>query len=229
MDGALSSFTDIALASAPEAQKQVISQYVTSPYSAKEDIKEIKNMPKLIIHSKEDKSIPFSQGKTVFDNASQPKEFWIYEGEHLESATKYPELLIQKINNLTNISTENKEQEKYHTLNITISNLKNSTGKIQLQLNDLLGNKVASMTEKIVQNQCSISFENIESGKYSIQYYHDENNNNKLDTNPNGIPTEGYGFSNNAIGTYGPPSIEDKTMVISDNISIILKPEYLHF
>ena len=225
LDGALSSFTDIALVSAPEAQKQVIAQYVISPYSAKEDIKEIINMPKLIIHSKEDKSIPFSQGETVFENASQPKEFWVYEGEHLESATKYPELLIQKINNLTNI----KEQEKYHTLNITISSLKNSNGNIHLQLNDLSGKKIASMTEKIVKNQCNISFENIESGKYSIQYYHDENNNNKLDTSPNGIPTEGYGFSNNAMGTYGPPSIEDKTMIISDDKSIILEPEYLHF
>ena len=78
LDGALSSFTDIALLSAPEAQKQIIAQYVTSPYSAKEDIKEIINMPKLIIHSKGDKSIPFSQGKTVFENAYQPKEFWIY-------------------------------------------------------------------------------------------------------------------------------------------------------
>jgi predicted esterase len=59
LDGPMSSFTDIAIASSPEEQKEVIEQYVTSPYAAKDDIKDIKNMPKLIIHSKEDESIPF--------------------------------------------------------------------------------------------------------------------------------------------------------------------------
>ena len=100
LDGTISSFTDMALLSAPEEQKAMIAQYVTSPYSAKNDIKKIKDLSKLIIHSKEDKSVPFSQGETVYNNASEPKEFWIYEGEHLEAAVKYSELLIQKIANL---------------------------------------------------------------------------------------------------------------------------------
>jgi uncharacterized protein (DUF2141 family)/fermentation-respiration switch protein FrsA (DUF1100 family) len=229
LDGTISSFTDMALLSAPEEQKSIIAQFVTSPYSAKEDIKKIKNMPKLIIHSKEDKSVPYSQGITVFENASQPKEFWVYEGEHLESTTKYPELFIQKINSLAKNPSDISEQGKYHTLNITISNLINSNGKILLQLNDSSGNKVAGITKEIVKNNCIMLIDNIESGKYTIQYFHDENNNKNLDTNPNGIPTEGYGFSNNAIGNYGPPPIEDQLMVISKNKSILLKPVYLNF
>ena len=104
LDGALSSFTDIALLSVPAEQRKMIAQYVTSPYSAKNDIKEIDNLPKLIIHSKEDKSVPFSQSEIVYNNASEPKEFWIYNGEHLESAINYPELFIQKINSITNSS-----------------------------------------------------------------------------------------------------------------------------
>ncbi len=104
LDGALSSFTDIALLSVPAEQRQMIAQYVTSPYSAKNDIKQIENLPKLIIHSKEDKSVPFSQGETVYNNASEPKEFWVYNGEHLKSAINYPELFIQKINSITNSS-----------------------------------------------------------------------------------------------------------------------------
>ncbi|OFX26877.1 MAG: alpha/beta hydrolase [Bacteroidetes bacterium GWA2_31_9b] len=102
LDGTISSFTDMALLSVPEEQKSTIEQYVTSPYSAKNDIKEIKNIPKLFIHSKEDKSVPFSQGETVFNNALEPKEMWIYNGEHLESAIIYSEILIQKTNNLLN-------------------------------------------------------------------------------------------------------------------------------
>ena len=39
-----------------------------------------------------------------------------------------------------------------------------------------------------------------------VPLYNDENMNGKLDTNWLGIPTEGYGFSNDAKGMLGPPS-----------------------
>jgi uncharacterized protein (DUF2141 family) len=38
---------------------------------------------------------------------------------------------------------------------------------------------------------------------------HDENENSKMDFNFLGMPLEGYGFSNDASGTFGPPSFED--------------------
>ncbi|MEE4198063.1 MAG: alpha/beta fold hydrolase [Bacteroidales bacterium] len=100
LDGTISSFTDMALRSVPENQKAMIAQYVTSPYSAKEDIKEIKNIKMLFIHSKEDNSVPFSQGKRVFDNATGSKELWVYKGKHLTSATNLTDEFIQKINTL---------------------------------------------------------------------------------------------------------------------------------
>jgi uncharacterized protein (DUF2141 family) len=50
---------------------------------------------------------------------------------------------------------------------------------------------------------------NLQNGKiYAIAAYHDANGNEKLDENFFGIPKEGYGFSNNARGTFGPPSFE---------------------
>ncbi len=100
LDGTISSFTDMALLSAPEVQKPMIAQYVTSPYSAKEDIKAIKDLPKLFIHSKSDQSVPFEQGKLVYENAAEPKEFWEYEGNHIDAASKYANVYIQKINSL---------------------------------------------------------------------------------------------------------------------------------
>lgn len=102
LDGTISSFTDMALLSAPEEQKPMIAEYVTSPYSAKTDIKEIENLPKLIIHSTEDKSVPYTQGKLVYNNALEPKELWEYEGNHLDAIVKFPKLIIQKINSLLN-------------------------------------------------------------------------------------------------------------------------------
>lgn len=97
LDGTISSFTDMALLSAPKEQKAIISQYVTSPYSAKEDIKYIKSIPKLFIHSQQDKAVPFSQAESVYSNAYAPKDFWVYEGKHLESASKFQKEYIKKI------------------------------------------------------------------------------------------------------------------------------------
>jgi fermentation-respiration switch protein FrsA (DUF1100 family) len=97
LDGTIRSFTDMALLSVPKEQKEMISTYVTSPYSAIEDIKHIESIPKLFIHSKEDKSVPFSQAEAVYSNAHEPKVFWVYEGKHLESVSKFQKEYIQKI------------------------------------------------------------------------------------------------------------------------------------
>ncbi|EDN70701.1 conserved hypothetical protein, secreted [Beggiatoa sp. PS] len=43
---------------------------------------------------------------------------------------------------------------------------------------------------------------------YAVAAYHDTNGNEELDKNFFGIPKEGYGFSNNARSTFGPPSFE---------------------
>lgn len=102
LDGAMSSFTDMALMSAPESQKEMIANFVTSPYSAIEDIKDLESTPKLIIHGLNDKSVPFAQGKAVFTNAKEPKTFWEYDGDHLDSAAKYPAEYLRKINRLLN-------------------------------------------------------------------------------------------------------------------------------
>jgi len=53
-----------------------------------------------------------------------------------------------------------------------------------------------------------VSFNNLTPGKYAVRYYHDENMNGNMETNLVGKPTEGYGFSNNIIGKFGPPPFE---------------------
>ncbi|MBS0273131.1 MAG: DUF2141 domain-containing protein [Proteobacteria bacterium] len=44
-------------------------------------------------------------------------------------------------------------------------------------------------------------------GFYAVALFHDENNNHHLDTNFLGIPTEGYGFSQNPKLFLGPPKL----------------------
>ncbi len=87
LEGGMFSFGHIAAVYAPQVKDYLENSFVT-PYSAKEDIKQITKIPKLIIHSKEDKDVPFAQGIMLFNDASEPKEFIEFSGEHLY-ALKY--------------------------------------------------------------------------------------------------------------------------------------------
>ncbi len=62
------------------------------------------------------------------------------------------------------------------------------------------------MVIKIRKTQARCDFEDIPPGTYAIGVIHDENMNGKLDANWLGVPTEGYGFSNDAKGLIGVPS-----------------------
>ncbi|GAB4395639.1 MAG: DUF2141 domain-containing protein [Microscillaceae bacterium] len=53
-----------------------------------------------------------------------------------------------------------------------------------------------------------LNIQDLPYGEYAAVCFHDENENQKLDKNMMGIPKEGYGFSNNAKGSFGPPSFE---------------------
>jgi len=54
-------------------------------------------------------------------------------------------------------------------------------------------------------------FENLAPGEFAVKAFHDENDNDELDTNFLGIPKEAFGFSNNKMGRFGPPGYDDCT------------------
>jgi uncharacterized protein (DUF2141 family) len=68
-------------------------------------------------------------------------------------------------------------------------------------------------------------FKNVQAGEYAISAFHDSNGNEKLDTNFIGIPKEGVGFSNDAIGTFGPASFDKAkfTCPTSQPVSVTMK------
>lgn len=47
-------------------------------------------------------------------------------------------------------------------------------------------------------------FENLPAGDYAVKAFHDLDGDGEMDTNPFGLPTEPYAFSNNAVGNMGP-------------------------
>ena len=99
LDGGMSSFTDIAIKFKPE-MKDVIERYVTSPYSAKEDVKSLKGLPKLFIYSKGDSTVPFEHGQLIYNNAPEPKQFLEFSGEHLEGMVVDQNQILKAIEKL---------------------------------------------------------------------------------------------------------------------------------
>jgi uncharacterized protein (DUF2141 family) len=74
----------------------------------------------------------------------------------------------------------------------------------------------------IVNNEVVLKIDSLKYGTYAIKVFHDENGNEEIDTNFLGIPTEDYGYSNNASGWFGPPSWES-AMFILDREEMILE------
>jgi uncharacterized protein (DUF2141 family) len=62
---------------------------------------------------------------------------------------------------------------------------------------------------KIERERAVVRFVGLAPGVYAVAVLHDENQNAKMDFNFLGMPLEGYGFSNDASGTFGPPSFAD--------------------
>ena len=52
----------------------------------------------------------------------------------------------------------------------------------------------------------TVTFEGLEPGEYAVRLYHDLNDDGEMNTNPFGMPTEPYAFSNDAKGRFGPAS-----------------------
>jgi uncharacterized protein (DUF2141 family) len=121
------------------------------------------------------------------------------------------------------ISVYAKSQSK---LEIEIKNLRNDQGVVMLQLLDQNHVAVAQAKGNIQNKKCSVTIDNLKDSKYAIQYFHDENLNGKLDTNWMKIPKEGYGFSNNAYGNFGPKSFDNWIFEIKADTKIVLVTKY---
>jgi len=98
------------------------------------------------------------------------------------------------------------------TMEVVIKNVNDAEGSIMVGLfsneADFLKKRFASQKIKANKGEVRVTFENIPAGKYAISAFHDANTNGELDKNMVGIPKEGFGFSNDAMGMFGPPDFE---------------------
>ncbi|WP_281561283.1 DUF2141 domain-containing protein [Thalassomonas sp. RHCl1] len=116
-------------------------------------------------------------------------------------------------------------------IQLEITGIKNDQGKLYIQLfngeeNYHQGNAELATIAKAKSGSATLTFEDVDSGEYALRFYHDENNNGKLDSNLFGMPTEGYGFSNNAQPNFGPAKYQEMKFQVSGDIKLSSKVIY---
>ena len=102
------------------------------------------------------------------------------------------------------------------TLTVQITGLRNAKGKINLTL--YRDSKFVETRDVEIDAKTSSAkavFEKIPQGIYAVYLFHDENINGKMDTNFMGMPTEGYGMSNNPKKRMGRPGFDETNFQLS--------------
>jgi uncharacterized protein (DUF2141 family) len=102
---------------------------------------------------------------------------------------------------------------------VVVKNVESTNGIVSVTLFNSSANWLEEGIEQsaTIENTGSviITFENVADGTYAVSVIHDENENGDLDSGVFGIPTEPYGFSNDARGKFGPASFDDSKFEIT--------------
>lgn len=112
-------------------------------------------------------------------------------------------------------------------LKVVIANLESSKGAVIIDLLDKDEKTVEARTVKISDNKCTIIFKDLPNDQYAIRHIHDENENGELDTNFIGMPKEGFGYSNDPKGKFGPPDFEEWLFTVAGDTEIQITTRYL--
>jgi uncharacterized protein (DUF2141 family) len=118
------------------------------------------------------------------------------------------------------------------TLTVEISEIQGREGEISVGLYTSSENfpetdkSYNGRIKKVTGEKAVATFQDVPVGTYAIAVFHDANSNSKLDTNFLGIPNEGYAFSNNVLGTFGPPDFEDASFKLDGDKTVEIKMGY---
>jgi uncharacterized protein (DUF2141 family) len=120
------------------------------------------------------------------------------------------------------------------TISVRVEGLRNNNGTVFVALFDNKKafednkNPMLSGQARPVGGACVVVFEKVVPGRYALNFIHDENDNKKLDTNFIGMPKEGFGYSKDAMGRFGPPGFEAAALVVPVGpFPVIMKAKYM--
>jgi uncharacterized protein (DUF2141 family) len=81
---------------------------------------------------------------------------------------------------------------------------------------------LAAQTVPMRAGTARLVFPGLAPGRYAVRAFADENGNGKLDTNLLGMPTERYGFSNDAKGNRGAPDFEAAAIGVDADLQTVI-------
>jgi uncharacterized protein (DUF2141 family) len=123
-------------------------------------------------------------------------------------------------------------------LEVKLSGLKSAKGRVCLSLfsgpkgfptGGKGSNLVTSRCVDLVERSSQVMFTNLPLGNYAIAVIHDSNSDGRLNTNPFGIPNEGFGFSNNPPLNFGPAKFADSQVFVSGTNTVVqIQMRYLN-
>ncbi|MDR3286684.1 MAG: DUF2141 domain-containing protein, partial [Prevotellaceae bacterium] len=108
-------------------------------------------------------------------------------------------------------------------LTIVVDGIEKIDGKILVAVYDsanFLKKPAYVNLAKVESEEVTIVLQDVAAGEYAVSVFHDENNNNRLDTGSFGIPIEKTGFSNNAKGKMGTPPFSECKFTVDDDTVI---------
>ncbi len=112
-------------------------------------------------------------------------------------------------------------------LNIQVKGLRAEKGfMLYVQIQDEAQKVLQRTRLPVITTEMKVSFEKLPKGKYAVSLFQDENGNKKIDSNFIGIPTEGWGYSNDARGNMSAPTFSDQLFEISGNKIITINVAY---
>ena len=124
--------------------------------------------------------------------------------------------------------------ENSYTLTVEANHFKNDNGEVQFSLY----NKDGTIPDKklnlyflkkrvqIKNGHAKASFKDLPKGKYAVSFYHDENNNNKIDKGLV-MPEEGVGLNNfKTINFFNLPNFKAASFMLNKNMKKEIKVIY---
>ena len=107
-------------------------------------------------------------------------------------------------------------------LTITVTDIQGDEGEILIGLYNTNDETFADVTKYYV----TTTFKELPKGSYAVAVIHDANKNGKIDTNLVGLPTEGYGFSNNLRFMLRGATFEESQFELNKDKTIVVKMGY---
>jgi uncharacterized protein (DUF2141 family) len=143
----------------------------------------------------------------------------------MNSSDKVRVLLIGILTALATLTTYGQD------MTVVIKNVQGDGGMVRLALynsNDqFMKTEIKAAEIKSVNGEAIAVLKDVKPGTYAISVMHDANDNKELDSNMFGIPKEGFGFSNDAMGMFGPPDFKKASFQYSGKNEVVINLRYM--